>query len=179
MKREKDIPVLSVRYKIRSFWRFKVWNQIVKFFGRAFWLFSVWSEKIYRHLGHDQWANGWYSTVLERQLCNLLSQYRRDAPDLKEGSVDILKRIINDHLRMDGMIRKYGGAQVGAWCAGTLFDSPDKRTCCVIGCQEKAEWIITGDSNEMYNVTESCTAHVGSLLDDSNELRIQPIKNVG
>lgn len=45
------------------------------------------------------------------------------------------------------------------------------RTCCFIGCGKPAEWELLG-SNAAYESVDSCTAHVGELLDDSPETRV-------
>ena len=57
-----------------------------------------------------------------------------------------------------------------------------KRHCCYIEggveggnrCEAAAEWEVYGSAHPM-KPTDSCTAHVGALLDDSPEHRVLPI----
>lgn len=55
-----------------------------------------------------------------------------------------------------------------------------KRICCFIDpatdtpCGAEAEWCLLG-SNAVYEFVDSCTAHVGALLDDAPETRVTPI----
>lgn len=46
----------------------------------------------------------------------------------------------------------------------------DKTICCYVGCEKEAEYIIWNGKEPGYdNKTESCTEHVGQLLEDSDK----------
>ena len=44
--------------------------------------------------------------------------------------------------------------------------------CCVIGCEQEAEWLIENRPYGPDDFTCGCTAHVGELLCDATEHRI-------
>lgn len=52
---------------------------------------------------------------------------------------------------------------------------PERRTCCWPDCDNLAEWEIR-DGPGLEDYTESCTKHVGNLLQDKPEHRIYPIE---